>query len=55
MVEPSTKLTVTLTAQQWDLVLSALGEQPFRVVAVTLSDIKAQCDAGVRKSLELVP
>jgi hypothetical protein len=43
MLQPTEKLTITLEAQQWDMVMRLMSEGPFRVVAPLLAEIQAQC------------
>lgn len=42
-MEPTTVITVTLEAQQWNLVLATLAEGPFRIVAPLIETIQRQC------------
>lgn len=42
-MEPTTVITVTLEAQQWNLVLATLAEGPFRLVAPLIENIQRQC------------
>lgn len=45
MLAPATPLTVTLTAAEWNLVLSELGRARFHRVARLILGIQAQCQA----------
>ena len=41
-INPEERLVVTLTAQQWNIVLGALGEAPFRIAQPVVQQIIAQ-------------
>ena len=41
-VEPNTPFTITLEAQQWNAVLGAMGEAPYRVAAPLVQAISQQ-------------
>jgi hypothetical protein len=45
MINPSTRLTITLEAQQWNTVLATLAEGPYRIVMPLMHEIQAQCNA----------
>lgn len=45
MIEPETQIPVTLSAQQWNLVLAQLADGPYRLVAPILNAIQQQCMA----------
>jgi hypothetical protein len=44
-IEPMQRLTVELTAQQWDAVLNTLADAPapYRVTAPLIEEIRRQC------------
>lgn len=44
-VPPTQPFSVTLEAQQWNAVLAALSEAPFRVAAPLIQDISGQLQA----------
>ena len=59
-MEPTDRLTVTLTAQEWNSLMTLLGEAPFRVVALLIQQIQSQCMAqqggpGAAPNGHLVP
>jgi hypothetical protein len=41
-LQPDEKLTIVLTAAEWNVVLAQLGEGPYRIVAPLLQKITAQ-------------
>ncbi len=43
-MNPSTRLTIELEAQQWNTVLATLADGPFRVVASLIQEIQRQCN-----------
>ena len=43
MIDRTSRLTVMLEAQQWDAVLNALADGPYRVTAVLIAEIQRQC------------
>jgi hypothetical protein len=45
MIEPTTPIAITLTAQQWDVVLQQLSAGPYRMVAEIMATIQRQCMA----------
>jgi hypothetical protein len=45
--EPAAVITIALEAQQWNLVLAALGEAPYRVSAPLIAAITQQATRGV--------
>jgi hypothetical protein len=42
-MEPTTTLTITLEAQQWNQVMATLAEGPFRIVAPLIQEMQRQC------------
>jgi hypothetical protein len=51
MIDPTTQIAITLTAQQWDVVLQQLSAGPYRMVAEIMATIQRQCmehDAPMR-------
>jgi hypothetical protein len=43
VIEPTTQIAVTMSAQQWGVVLEALSHAPYRVVAPIFTAIQQQC------------
>jgi hypothetical protein len=43
MIDRTSRLTVMLEAQQWDAVLNALADGPYRVTAPLIAEIQRQC------------
>ena len=43
MIEPNTSIAITLTAQQWDVVLQQLSAGPYRMVAEIMEIGRASC------------
>jgi len=41
------ELKITLRASAVNVILAALAEEPFRVAAPVIGEIKAQCDAQI--------
>jgi hypothetical protein len=52
MMEPMERLTVVLTAQQWDAVLNTMADAhaPYRVTAPLIEEIRRQCMQGAADS-----
>jgi hypothetical protein len=53
MIDPNTPIAVSMSAQQWGVVLEALSHAPYRVVAPIFVAIQQQCmehDAPMRVS-----
>ena len=44
-MEPTDRLTVTLTAQEWNTLMTIIGEAPFKLVAPLVQQIQGQCMA----------
>jgi hypothetical protein len=42
-MEPTDRLTVTLTAQEWNTLMTVMGEAPFKTVAPLIGQIQSQC------------
>jgi len=42
-IPPDARLTVTLTAQQWQTVLQVMSEGPFRLVSQIIWQVQSQC------------
>jgi hypothetical protein len=42
MFAPEQQLTVTLSAERWNMVLTVLGDGPFRVVNPLIQDMQRQ-------------
>jgi hypothetical protein len=42
-MEPTDRLTVTLTAQEWNTLMTVMGEAPFKTVASLIGQIQSQC------------
>jgi hypothetical protein len=43
MIDSNTNISITLNAQQWNIILMTLAEGPYRVVAPLIADIQKQC------------
>jgi len=43
MIEPDTPIAVSMSAQQWGVVLEAISHAPYRVVAPIFAAIQQQC------------
>jgi hypothetical protein len=43
MIDRTSRLSVMLEAQQWDAVLNALADGPYRVTAPLIAEIQRQC------------
>lgn len=41
-IEPTAPIAITLQAQQWNLVLAALGDAPYRIAAPLIAAITEQ-------------
>jgi hypothetical protein len=41
-IDPNTQITITLNAAQWNVVLEALGNMPFRASAPLIQEISNQ-------------
>lgn len=37
------RITVTMTAQQWNVIMQMIGEQPYKVSAPFIQAIQSQC------------
>lgn len=48
-IEGNTPLSVTMTAAEWENVLSVLRKAPFEVVAHAIQVIVGQCMTGVER------
>jgi hypothetical protein len=46
-IPPETPLTVTLTAAEWNLVMGALAEAPYKIAAPLIGKIMTQTMAGL--------
>jgi hypothetical protein len=44
-MHPTQRLSVILTAQEWNNVMALLGEQPFKIAAPLIGQIQSQCEA----------
>ena len=47
-IDANAPLSVTLTAQQWNQLLSLLAEGPYRIAAPLISAITSQASASMR-------
>jgi hypothetical protein len=45
-IDPTTPISVTLQAQQWNTVLAVLSEQPYRIAASLIEAITTQANAA---------
>ena len=43
MIDNNTPIAITLTAQQWEMVMRMLAEGPYKIVAPLIADIQQQC------------
>jgi hypothetical protein len=41
--EPADRLTITLTAREWNTLMTVLSDAPFRTVAPLIGQIQSQC------------
>lgn len=53
-IPPATPIAVTLQAQEWNVVLGALGEAPYRLVAPVIAKISEQAEAAAEASTATV-
>ena len=49
----NTKVTVTLTVQEWNVVLNAIGTRPFAEVHALITEINNQAIPQIKKSEEV--
>ena len=42
-LKPDDRITVELTAQQWNVVLGCLSDAPYRIAAPLMHEIQRQC------------
>jgi hypothetical protein len=49
-IEPATRISITLEAQQWNQVLSVLHDGPYRIVAALIATIAEQAQAAANQA-----
>jgi hypothetical protein len=55
MLPPNKSIAITLTAQEWSVVLGALHEAPYRVAAPVLQKIVEQANSSGRDAERELP
>ena len=55
MTQPTDPISVTLQAQQWNVVLAGLGELPWRVADAVIREIATQAGAATEAPLAAKP
>jgi hypothetical protein len=54
-LNPTDKVPITLEAQQWNVVLMALAEAPFKISAPLIEAIRGQCMTYERETIDAMP